>query len=90
MLIFWGSQKITLTDIFYNGKTVVTGKCRALLLGLLFLAGKKRMAQKEKAPFHQDNVQSHTSTVAVAQLHDFGLLPPPALYSLDLNLPSQS
>lgn len=57
-----------------------SGKCHALLLGHSFLAGKKRMAQK--VTFHQDNVQSHTSTVAVAQLRDFGLLlVPPALYN---------
>lgn len=84
--VFWDSHGVILIDYLQKGKTI-TGAYYASLLDKLKaeIADKRPHLQKKKILFHQDNAPSHTSTVAMAKIHElrFELLDHPP-YSPDL------
>ncbi|GFW82721.1 histone-lysine N-methyltransferase SETMAR [Trichonephila clavipes] len=83
---FWDSYGVISIDYLRKGKTI-TGAYYASLFDKLKaeLAGKQPHLQKKKILFHQDNLPSHTSAVAMAKIHElrFELLDHPP-YSPDL------
>ena len=84
--VFWDSHGVLFTDFLEKGKTI-TGQYYSTLLDRLKLemASKRPHMSKKKPLIIQDNAPSHTSTVAMAKMHNlcFALLPRPP-YSPDL------
>lgn len=84
--VFWDSHGIIFIDYLEKGKTI-TGAYYASLLDKLKeeISKNRPHLQKKKVLFHQDNAPSHTSTVAMAKIHElrFELLDHPP-YSPDL------
>ena len=76
------SHRVILIDYLQKRKTI-TGAYYASVLDKLKaeLAGKQSLLQKKKILFHQDNVLSHTSAVAMAKIHElrFELLDHPQI-----------
>jgi [histone H3]-lysine36 N-dimethyltransferase SETMAR len=84
--VFWDTEGILLLDYLQKGQTI-TGTYYANLLMRLrdVLKIKRRGKLSRGVLFHQDNAPSHTSSVAMATIHDCGfqlLQHPP--YSPDL------
>ncbi|XP_065658445.1 histone-lysine N-methyltransferase SETMAR-like [Hydra vulgaris] len=69
--VFWDCCRVILIDYLQKGKTI-TGAYYASLLDKLKeqLAEKWPHLQKKKILFHQDNAPSHTSSVAMAKIHE--------------------
>ncbi|XP_025263254.1 histone-lysine N-methyltransferase SETMAR-like [Camponotus floridanus] len=83
--VFWDSQGVVFIDYLEKGK--ISGEYYAALLEHLnnAIKIKRPYLAKKKVLFHHDNVPAHTSSIAIAKLHElrFELLPH-ALYSPDL------
>ena len=69
--VFWDSRGVILIDYLQKGKTI-TGAYYTSLLDKLKaeLAEKGPHLQEKKILFHQDNVPSHISAVAMANIHE--------------------
>jgi histone-lysine N-methyltransferase SETMAR len=84
--VFWDSQGIIFIDYLQKGQ-IVTEVYYSTLLNCLYeeLQTKRPRLARKKVIFHHDNAPTHTSTVAMAKLHElrFELLPHPP-YSPDL------
>lgn len=84
--VFWDSEGIIMIDYLAKGKTI-TGRYYADLLDRFKaeLLQKRPRLSPTKVLFHQDNAPVHTSTIAMAKIHELGFeLVPHAPYSPDL------
>ncbi|GFW08079.1 mariner Mos1 transposase [Trichonephila clavipes] len=71
MTVFWDSHGVILIDYFQKRKTITRAYYASLLDKLKAeLAEKLPHLQKKKILFHQNNVLSYTSAVAMAKIYE--------------------